>query len=107
MGEFAGQTRFLTMGDVWSDATSIMNRVKFAIADEFTALVLMTDGVSDPVFETESNLRRLELWDRLWGDLQASASLNSDNPNLEQDLLSWLNFWTPGNHDDRTIAILF
>ena len=106
-GEFAGQTRFLTSGEVWQDATTINSRVCSLVTNDFTAVVLMTDGVSDPKFETENNLKRADRWDAFWQDLTQAVDMQRDNPELEAQLLEWLSFWSPGNHDDRTIAIMF
>lgn len=33
--------------------------------------------------------------------------LSDDNEVAKEQLLNWLDFWSPGNHDDRTIAILY
>ena len=111
-GEFAGQTRFLTMSDIFSEG-AYANRVKFKVVEDFTALVLMTDGITDPKFQTDNNLSRIEKWNELWADLEGA---NQDNckvdfskpiEEVEAELMYWLNFWSAGNHDDRTIAILF
>ena len=102
-GEFAGQTRFLTMTSIFSDRT----RIRMSIVPDFTALMLMTDGISDPFFETDANLARKEKWDALWKSISAEVDLTDDNPASASQLLSWLDFWSPGNHDDRTIAILY
>ncbi len=111
-GEFAGQTRFLTMSDIFADG-AYANRVRFKIVEDFTALILMTDGITDPKFQTDNNLNRIEIWNELWADLNGN---NKDNckvdftkttKEVEAELLSWLDFWSPGNHDDRTIAILY
>lgn len=68
----------------------------------------MTDGVSDPKFETDANLKKPEMWDALWNDLQeGGVELTDDNEKSQTQLLEWLNFWSKGNHDDRTIAILY
>ncbi|MDR2763734.1 MAG: protein phosphatase 2C domain-containing protein [Tannerella sp.] len=107
-GEFAGQTRFLTMQEIFSDRV----RTRFEIVEDFTAVILMTDGVTDPKFETDANLNRIEKWHALWDDLNG---MNEDNVKVDfadseqsaEQLLNWLNFWSKGNHDDRTIAILF
>lgn len=93
-GEYAGQTRFLTMKSIFSDRP----RIRVTVVPDFTALMLMTDGISDPFFETDANLARKEKWDALWADLP--------EPLGEKELLNWLDFWSAGNHDDRTIAIL-
>ena len=69
---------------------------------------LMTDGVSDPMFETDANLCNPDKWDALWNNLRESGvELTDDNETSKDQLLNWLDFWSPGNHDDRTIAILY
>jgi serine/threonine protein phosphatase PrpC len=108
-GEFAGQTRFLTMPEIFSDRV----RTRFEIVEDFTALILMTDGVTDPKFETDANLNNIEKWNDLWNDLNgenednAKVDFSDDNEQSADQLLKWLDFWSKGNHDDRTIAILF
>lgn len=107
-GEYAGQTRFLTMPEIFKDATSLYQRLRFRIVDDFTALFLMSDGVSDPKFETDANLNNPDKWDALWNDLKENGvELTDDNEKTKNQLLAWLDFWSPGNHDDRTIAILY
>lgn len=107
-GEYAGQTRFLTMPEIFKDATSLYQRLRFRIVDDFTALFLMSDGVSDPKFETDANLNNPDKWDALWTDLKENGvELTDDNEETKNQLLAWLDFWSSGNHDDRTIAILY
>lgn len=101
-GEFAGQTRFINMGMV-SKREELMKRIQFCIVDDFTSLVLMTDGVTDPKFETDNNLAKIQKWDELWKELEP---LVQDKHAAPDALLSWLEFWSQGNHDDRTIALL-
>jgi serine/threonine protein phosphatase PrpC len=111
-GEFAGQTRFLTMSEIFT-WESMSKRLRFDIIPDFTALILMTDGITDPKFETDANLNRIEKWHELWDDLQgkneenAKVDFTDDNEQTAGQLLKWLDFWSRGNHDDRTIAILF
>lgn len=100
-GEFAGQTRFLDK-EMVSNAIEIYNRINFTIIPDFTALVVMTDGITDPHFETDANLENIEKWDNFWEKIE--PYINGINP--EKDMLSWLDFWIQGNHDDRTIALL-
>ena len=106
-GEFAGQTRFLTMPEIFKDSTSFYSRLKFSIEQDFTALFLMSDGVSDPMFETDANLNKIEKWNALWDNITKEVELTDDNDESQNQLLKWLDFWSPGNHDDRTIAILY
>ena len=102
-GEFAGQTRFLTMESIFRDRP----RIRLSIVPDFTALMLMTDGISDPFFETDANLAKKEKWDALWDSICSDVDLSDDNADAARQLLGWLDFWSPGNHDDRTIAILY
>jgi serine/threonine protein phosphatase PrpC len=105
-GEYAGQTRFLTMSEITQPA-ELYRRLRFDIVDDFTALILMSDGITDPKFETDANLLKVEKWNELWQDLSKEVDFYDDNEASADQLLSWLDFWSPGNHDDRTIAILF
>ena len=98
-GEYAGQTRFLD-NDAINDS-SFNNRIMIGKWKDITHLILMTDGVSDPYFETDNGLLCAEKWDNL---------VNEILPYLQPDeaaekLTDWLSFFSPGNHDDRTIAI--
>lgn len=105
-GEYAGQTRFLTMKEIFTPE-SIMSRLKYSIEEDFSALLLMTDGISDPFFETDANLNKVEKWNELWENIYSEVELTDDNSESQYQLLKWLDFWSPGNHDDRTIAILY
>lgn len=101
-GEFAGQTRFLDMSMLVPQ--EIMNRIRIKIVQDFTAIVSMTDGITDPWFETDANIENRDIWDRLWSKELEPIPLQ---PDPAQSLLDWLDFWSPGNHDDRTIAIMY
>ncbi len=99
-GEFAGQTRFLDRSAL-ADA-GFAKRIGIGRYSQLNALMLMTDGVSDPRFETDAGLADPVLWDQLWDELL--PLVKSENP--DKSLVDWLHFFTPGHHDDRTIAIL-
>ncbi len=103
-GEYAGQTRFLTMSDTIS--TNFFARFRFSLVDRFDAIVLMTDGVTDPKFQTDSNLNRADKWAELWAELTQAVTF-ADDEQAPSQLQEWLTFWSPGNHDDRTIALLY
>ena len=102
-GEYSGQTYFLTMSDIFKRA----DRFTYKFIEDFTAIVLMTDGIYDPKFQTRTNLGKTELWAELWHDLKEQINFSPENEQLSGELLKWLDFWSPGNHDDRTIAIIF
>jgi serine/threonine protein phosphatase PrpC len=106
-GEFAGQTRFLRSSE-FSDPTKSMERLHFAVRPNFTSLVLMTDGITDPKFPTEADMEDFSLWKKFWTeDLTPQVNLSRVNAaGVEDQLLAWLDFWSDGNHDDRTIALL-
>lgn len=114
-GEFSGQTRFLTMPEIFHDKDVVSKRLRMSIVPDFTALFLMTDGVSDPMFETDRNLNDVGKWKEFYcklkegfpGDGIEGVDLSDDNEEARLQLLEWLRFWSPGNHDDRTIAMLY
>lgn len=114
-GEFSGQTRFLTMPEIFHDKDVVMKRLRMAVVPDFTALILMTDGVSDPMFETDKNMNDPKKWEEFYKNLKkgfpedeiGGVDLVDDNEDSKNQLLKWLDFWSPGNHDDRTIAILY
>lgn len=106
-GEYGGQTRFVTMPEIFQDPTACYKRLRFTLVDDFTALFLMSDGVSDAKFETTNNLKNPQKWDELWENLEhEGVGLTTGEEVAKKQLLSWLDFWSPGNYDDRTIAVL-
>ncbi|HAT1642267.1 TPA: protein phosphatase 2C domain-containing protein [Raoultella ornithinolytica] len=101
-GEYAGQTRFLDAEAV-SD-TGFSKRISIGKWNDVSHLVLMTDGVSDPWFETDNGLQNPKKWDAFMTELNPLLSV----PDLaSSQLVEWLNFFSPGNHDDRTIIVLW
>jgi hypothetical protein len=103
-GEYAGQTRFLDPEA--NDGKDIMQRISFASVDSMTALFLLTDGITDPIFETDYNLQQPARWDTFWTE-EIRKNISDTAGETEKNLLEWLSFWSPGNHDDRTIALLY
>lgn len=101
-GEYGGQTRFITMNDIF-EPNELMRRLRVDIVPDFESIILMTDGISDACFATLANLRDNAHWKDLWRELQPAI----DSANGVEALLDWLNFWSRGNHDDRTIAVLY
>lgn len=121
-GEFSGGTRFLTMRSVWEKASrdwSAFCRER-VFCQHFspeetrrTTLFLMTDGVSDPWFETDAALADSGMWrkfaeETLVGDGVNQAGLrDGDSAEVKAEkLLDWLHFRIPGNHDDRTLVVV-
>ena len=95
------------MPEIWADGATVMKRIEFDVVEDFTAVIAMTDGVSDPKFHTDHNMLQQENWDKLWDELSETVTFDHDNLDAPEQMLEWLDFWAAGEHDDRTIAILF
>ncbi len=109
-GEFAGQTRFITMSDE-INPEKIVQRTRITILDDFEALVLMTDGLTDPFFPAEINLCDTKYWSEFWNDTLPAdfKGYNDESLSAQQRaeaLLKGLSFKVSGNHDDRTLLIV-
>lgn len=110
VGEFGGGTRFITMNEIFDD--TISSRFKITHTKEFSKLVLMTDGIYDPKFITENKLEDIESWKVFFEDLNGQneddAKVDFENDKtIDEQLLSWMDFWSKGNHDDRTLAVIY
>ncbi|MCA2452950.1 protein phosphatase 2C domain-containing protein [Vibrio alginolyticus] len=101
-GQYAGQTRFLD-GKLF-EGHEIYDRIKFEKLTDLKALILATDGITDAWFETEAMLENPESWNKLWPELEQAVN-GVDKSESLQRLTEWMDFWSPGNHDDRTITI--
>ncbi|WP_089606556.1 PP2C family serine/threonine-protein phosphatase [Acinetobacter piscicola] len=98
-GEYAGQTKFLDR----SIAQEFNTRLKIGCFTDTDAIMLMTDGISDPIFETDSGLANHTKWQKLYTELDPLMQIES----ADTALLEWMHFFTPGHHDDRTMAVLW
>jgi hypothetical protein len=73
----------------------------------------MSDGIYDPKFVVESALTNIKKWQEFLADLGGKnedgvkVELRKDNKQIEEQFSTWMDFWSPGNHDDRTLAIVF
>lgn len=111
IGDFGGGTRFVTMPEIFNN-TNMASRFGINKFERFSKLMLMTDGIYDPKFVTENKLEDKEAWENFLKDLngQNEDELKVDfvhNESIQDQLLCWLNFWSKGNHDDRTLAIIY
>lgn len=98
-GAYSGETVFLSVNEVRPE--NLSKRIREWQGQQPPVLMLMTDGVSDPKFETDANLAKGEKWAALWQELQPIFQAEQPAAALEE----WLDFWSPGNHDDRTLAL--
>jgi serine/threonine protein phosphatase PrpC len=111
-GENVGETRFVTMRNIWGanqeeQERNLEQRTKYAWVSDFKSIISMSDGVSDPKFGTDNNLKSKDLWNALWNEVQDAASLQTANSESADKLLEWLHFYIESHHDDRTIAIVY
>lgn len=112
VGEFGGGTRFITMPEIFS-SDKFTTRFGFKLVDDFSFLMLMTDGIYDPKFVVEANLEKIEKWKDFLDDLGGNneekviVAFDAANGEIAIRLSEWMDFWSPGNHDDRTLAIIF
>lgn len=112
VGEFGGGTRFITMPEIFQ-SDKFSTRFGFKLVDDFSYLMLMTDGIYDPKFIVEANLEKIEKWNEFLEDLNGKnednckVDFNKDNAEIANQLSTWMDFWNPGNHDDRTLAMIY
>lgn len=100
-GEYAGQTQFLDSSIL--NSVDFGKRIRVGCFEDTSSLILMTDGVSDPYFDTDHHLQKSEIWDGLWDEIAPLCI----RPKPEYALLDWLHFFVKGHHDDRTLAMLW
>ncbi len=112
VGDFGGGTRFITMPEIFQ-SDKFSTRFGFTLVADFSYLMLMTDGIYDPKFVVEANLEKIEKWKEFIEDLQGKngdsckVNFTKENVAIANQLSTWMDFWNPGNHDDRTLAIIY
>ncbi|MET3981010.1 serine/threonine protein phosphatase PrpC [Mucilaginibacter sp. UYP25] len=113
VGEYGGGTRFITQPEIFQKQEVMITRFNLKIIEDFSYLFLMTDGVYDAKFVVEANLDKHEKWIEFLKDLDGNnednskVEFNKNNAKIGPDLSKWMDFWSAGNHDDRTLAIVF
>lgn len=112
VGEYGGGTRFITMPEIFQNE-KFASRFSCKLLPDFSFLVMMSDGIYDPKFVVEANLPRIKMWKEFLADLDGKnedgirVEFSADNKDITNQLSSWIDFWSQGNHDDRTLAIVF
>lgn len=110
-GQSAGQTLFI-LNKGANDAEKRLFHTKLP---ENYALLLMSDGVSDPLVP-HGEEDKPAIWDLLAEELKPIVERESftenDTERVETfkergGLCAWLDSYQKGHHDDRTIAVLF
>lgn len=100
-GEYGGQTCFVTMSGIY-DGHELMRRLYVGFYPDLQGLLLLTDGISDPLFGSRAALEDMSRWRELWHALRPLSVAE----NAEKRFMDWLAFWARGSHDDRTVAML-
>lgn len=104
-GQHAGQTRFLD-APLFQEAEGLYQRVKVNVFASLDALILATDGVTDPKFSSDNEMHDGESWWALYDEL--APALAAPNEVSERDpLQEYLSFFVERHHDDRTLAVLY
>lgn len=112
VGEFGGGTRFITMPEIFQ-SDKFATRFGFKLIEDFSYLFMMSDGIYDAKFVVEANLKNLKKWKEFLADLNGKnedgikVELNSENKEIVNQFSAWMDFWSQGNHDDRTLAVVF
>lgn len=112
VGEFGGGTRFITMPEIFQ-SEKFATRFGFKLIDDFSYLFMMSDGIYDPKFVVEANLPNIKKWKEFLADLNGKnedgikVELAGNNNKITEEFSKWMDFWSQGNHDDRTLAIVF
>lgn len=104
-GQHAGQTRFLD-APLFQESQGLYRRVTVKLYETLDALVLATDGVTDPKFSSDNDMHDAESWWSLYDEL-APALVKPDKKTDLDPLLDYLNFFVERHHDDRTLAVLY
>jgi hypothetical protein len=108
-GQSAGQTLFILN----KSAEDAERRLLFTKLPDSFALVVMSDGVSDPrIPHGEEDSRAV--WNTLATELKTLVEKQPMSPEGEvaekykegSPLCAWLDSYEKGHHDDRTIAVL-
>ncbi|MCL7929770.1 protein phosphatase 2C domain-containing protein [Halomonas llamarensis] len=104
-GQHAGQTRFLD-APLFQEAEGLYQRVKINVFSSLEALIVATDGLTDPKFTSDNDMHDGESWWTLYDEL--APALSAPNDDSERDpLQDYLSFFVERHHDDRTLAVLY
>lgn len=96
-GDYVGQTVFLS-----PNLEPFHQYVSITIASAQDWLFLMSDGISDPYFETDSELSSLDSWTQFYNEYKEVLNSDIDGSDLNEKI----HFFKKGHHDDRTLLVL-
>ena len=96
-GDYVGQTVFLS-----PNLEPFHQYVSITIASAQDWLFLMSDGISDPYFVTDSELSSLDNWTQFYNEYKEVLNNDIDGSDLNEKI----HFFKKGHHDDRTLLVL-
>ena len=103
-GEYHGQTHFLSAAT--TAATALQLRIRVHQFPQLQSLLVATDGIIDAYFETESALLDPGVWQPFAQRLEIALNAVPVTPaSCTTGLRQMLEEFTPGQHDDRTVAL--
>jgi serine/threonine protein phosphatase PrpC len=100
-GDYAGQTMFLSNARL--EPRELATRIHVRALQPMHWVMLATDGVTDPHLETEQAMHDAHCWAPIATQLERATA---DPEQAEHILAQWLDAFTPGHHDDRTLVLL-
>ena len=103
-GQHASQTRFLD-APLFQEGQGLYQRAKVKVFSSLDALILATDGVTDPKFDSDNDMHDGQQWWSLFAELAPALPEPSDEA-ARDPLQEYLAFFMERHHDDRTIAVL-
>ena len=110
-GEYHGQTHFLSA--LTATDAELRARIRVHQFAQLQTLLVATDGIVDPYFETESALLEASAWQPFAQRLETAlnvvpasgAAPEQFSHTNTNGLREMLEEFTPGHHDDRTLAL--
>ncbi|WP_085918270.1 protein phosphatase 2C domain-containing protein [Halomonas sp. CSM-2] len=104
-GQHAGQTRFLD-APLFQESEGLYQRVKINVFSALDAIIVATDGVTDPKFSSDNDMHDGESWWALYDEL-APALFTPAEEGKRDPIQEYLSFFVERHHDDRTLAVLY
>lgn len=104
-GQHAGQTRFLD-APLFQEGQGLYQRVSVKVFESLDALILATDGITDPKFSSDNDMHDADSWWTFFAELAPALAAPVDDAGRDP-LQAYLSFFIERHHDDRTLAVLY
>ena len=107
------ENHFLSKKEI-SSYDEIIKNINVSVVDNFTALIMLNNGIAQPKFHNENNLKQIETWNGFWAELNKEIPnllVNIDGKNSNElnakNLMKWINFADEKSQNDRVLAIIY